>query len=170
MQNFIYGQKKTRGIDKVRENYKCYSGGKIMKVSYDTKNKKTNVEIDVEKLVEKGMDQHEKNWKEKFDTKHKAKKEILEIKHKQKMNLEEKNKTKKNWFQKVVEEKRKIKELELEEQRRHEQKKMITIIVSLVVSICFFVIGAIVDPGYNVIGLLLIIVIGFMLIFGKTKR
>lgn len=38
-------------------------------------------EADVEKLIEKGMDNHEKNWQEK----HNAKKEILEIKHKHKM-------------------------------------------------------------------------------------
>lgn len=42
-------------------------------------------EADVEGLIEKGMDNHEKDWKEKFDTKHEAKKEILEMKHKHKM-------------------------------------------------------------------------------------
>lgn len=141
-----------------------------MKVSYDAKNKKTNVEADVERLVEKGMEQHDKNWKEKFDVKHKAKKEILEIKHKQKMDLEEKNKTKKNWFQKIAEEKRKIKDLELEEQRRHEQKKIITAIVSFIASICFFVIGSIVDPAYNVIGLILIIPVVCLLIFVPRKN
>lgn len=141
-----------------------------MRVIYDAKNKKTNVEADVERLVEKGMNQHNKNWKEKFDTKHKAKKEILEIKHKQKMDLEESNKTKKNWFQKIVEEKRKIKELELEEQRKHERVKMIKIIVSFVLSICFFIMGTIIDPGYNVIGLLLIITVVCLLVFNKTAK
>ena len=37
------------------------------------------------------MEQHEKNWKDKFSTKHNAKKEILEMKHKQKMEFEDKN-------------------------------------------------------------------------------
>lgn len=62
--------------------------------------KKGGLEADVEKLVEKGMDQHDKNWKDKFNTKHRAKKEILEMKHKQKIEIEE--------------ERRKTRELELE--------------------------------------------------------
>lgn len=94
-----------------------------MKLNFDIKNKKAELEADVEKLVEKGMDQHEKDWKEKFNTKHSAKKEMLEIKHKHKMDLEESNKTKKNWFQKIQEEKRKLKELEIEEQKRQEEEK-----------------------------------------------
>ena len=32
-------------------------------------------------IVEKGMDQHENGWKDKFNTKYNAKKEILEMKH-----------------------------------------------------------------------------------------
>ncbi len=38
-------------------------------------------EANVEKIIEKGMDNHEKDWKEK----HNAKKEILELKHRHKM-------------------------------------------------------------------------------------
>lgn len=140
-----------------------------MKYYYETKNKKAEIDADVERLLEKSLEQHEKNWKKKFDTKHKAKKEILEIKHKQKMDLEENNKTKKNWFQKVVEEKRKTKELELAEQRKQEQTKMIKIIVSFVLSIFFFIMGTIIDPGYNVIGLLLIIT-SMCLLFNNTKK
>lgn len=146
------------------------NGGEIMKVSYDAKNKKTNVEADVERLVEKGMDQHDKNWKEKFDIKHKAKKEILDIKHKQKMDIEENNKNKKNWFQKIAEEKRKEKELELEEQRRQEKKKNIQMVISAIVSIGFFIAGSIADPAYNLIGLILIIAIVCMLIFVPRKK
>lgn len=141
-----------------------------MKLNFDIKNKKANVEADVEKLVEKGMDQHEKNWKEKFDKKHNAKKEILEIKHKQKMDIEESNKNKKNWFQKIVEEKIKEKELELEEQRRQEKKKNIQMVISAIVSIGFFIAGSIVDPAYNLIGLILIIAIVCMLIFVPRKK
>lgn len=42
-------------------------------------------EADVERIIEKSIDSHEKDWKEKFETKHNAKKEILELKHKHKM-------------------------------------------------------------------------------------
>lgn len=45
-----------------------------MKFYYDAK--KAEIDADVERLVEKSLKQHEKTWKEKFDTKHKAKKEI----------------------------------------------------------------------------------------------
>ena len=56
-----------------------------MKFSLNLEKKNASVDLDVERLVEKGMEQNDKNWKDKFDAKHKAKKEILEIKHKQKM-------------------------------------------------------------------------------------
>ena len=58
------------------------------------------------------MDQHDKNWKDKFNTKHNAKKEIQELKHKQKLEIEEVKQKKLNWYEKRQEEKRKNKELE----------------------------------------------------------
>lgn len=98
-----------------------------MKLKLDVKNKKADLEADVEKLVEKGMDQHDRNWKDKFNTKHNAKKEILEIKHKQKLEIEKTNMEKRNWFEKIQENNRKQKELEIEEQRRLEKEKNIRI-------------------------------------------
>ena len=59
-----------------------------MKFNFDAKNKKTEIEADVERIVQKGRNQYDKDWKEKFNIKHNAKKEMLEIKHKQ--NLENK--------------------------------------------------------------------------------
>lgn len=66
-------------------------------------NLKKGLEVDVgiEKLVEKGMEQHDKSWKDKFNTKHNAKKEMIEMKHKQKMEIEEKNKQKRTGFKKL---------------------------------------------------------------------
>lgn len=96
-----------------------------MKLKLDVKNKKADLEADVEKLVEKGMDQHDRNWKDKFNTKHNAKKEILEIKHKQKLEIEKTNMEKRNWLEKIQENNRKQKELEIEEQRRIEKEKSI---------------------------------------------
>lgn len=94
-----------------------------MKFNLDIKNKKAEFQADVENIVEKGMEQHEKDWKDKFNTKHNAKKEILEIKHKQKLEIEETNREKRNWFDRIQENKRKQKELEIEEQRRIEKEK-----------------------------------------------
>ena len=91
-----------------------------MKIKFDIKNKKADVEADVEKLVEKGMEQHDKNWKDKFNIKHNAKKEILQIKHKQML---ENNKEKRSWFERVQENKRKQKEIELAEERRREEEE-----------------------------------------------
>lgn len=110
-----------------------------MKLKFDIKNKKADLEADVESLVEKGMDQHDKNWKDRFNTKHNAKKEILEIKHKQKLEIEENNKEKRNWFERIQESKRKQKELEIEEQRRKEKEEKIRIrnksIISAIIGI-----------------------------------
>lgn len=94
-----------------------------MKFNLDIKNKKAEFQADVENIVEKGMEQHEKDWKDKFNTKHNAKKEILEIKHKQKLEIEETNREKRNWYDRIQENKRKQKELEIEEQRRIEKEK-----------------------------------------------
>lgn len=57
-----------------------------MKVNF----KKIGVEVeaDAENLIEKGINAHEKDWKEKLESKTKSKKEIIELKHKNK--LEEK--------------------------------------------------------------------------------
>ena len=102
-----------------------------MKFKFEIKKQKYELEADVETLVEKGMEQHERTWKDKFNSRHSAKKEILELKHKQKKETEEQNAKKKNWFQKIEEEKRKTKELELqfkiEEERRsaEEQRRII---------------------------------------------
>lgn len=114
-----------------------------MKINWDIKNKKGGLEADVEKLVEKGMDQHDKNWKDKFNLKHNAKKEMLEMKHKQKMEIEEKNQSKKNWFQKIEEERRKTREIELEEERRKEQERKKSIKIRAIVSVLLGVIGLI---------------------------
>jgi len=165
-----------------------------MKLNFDIKNKKGGLEADVERLVEKGMDQHEKSWREKFDTKHSAKKEMLEIKHKHKMDLEENNKNKKNWIQKIAEEKRKLKEMELAEQRRIEEEqrkrdatkltiKIISTIVLAIIGALLFIIGSILgsesgDPnsGWHamaVLGLFPLMGIGAIWISGtddKKKR
>ena len=73
-----------------------------MKLKFDIKNKKADLEANVENLVEKGMDQHDKNWKDKFNTKHNAKKEILEIKHKQKLEMKETGKEKPYFAAKIT--------------------------------------------------------------------
>ena len=96
-----------------------------MKLNIDIKNKKGSLDSDVEKLIEKGMDLHEKDWKDKFNAKHTAKKEIIELQHKQKIEIEEQNKTKKNWIQKIIEENRKTKEIELEDRRKREEAERI---------------------------------------------
>ena len=123
-----------------------------MKLSIDIKNKKGSLDSDVEKLVEKGMDLHEKEWKDKFNTKHIAKKEMLELQHNQKIELKEQSKNKKNWIQKIIEENRKTKELELEYKREREEAerierkqviriKIISTIILGILSIVLFVIG-----------------------------
>ena len=67
-----------------------------MKLNLDIKNKKGELEADVETLVEKGMEQHERTQKDKFNSKHSAKKKILGLKHRQKIEIEDQNVKKKN--------------------------------------------------------------------------
>ena len=160
-----------------------------MKFKIDMKNKNANLEADVERLVEKGMEYHEKDWKDKFDTRHNAKKEMLEMKHKQRLEIEEMNDKKKNWFQRIQEEKRKTKELELqmelEEKRRQaeenkrleeekekliKKKKRTTILLSVIGSICI-IIGyplGFIGEGLLVVGFVALISIPF--IWKKEKE
>lgn len=114
-----------------------------MKLNFDIKNKKGGFEADVEKIIEKGIEQHDKNWKDKFNTKYNARKEMIQIKHKQKMEIEEKNQTKKNWIQKIQEENRKTKELELKEKRRKEEEQKKILKIKIIISIILGIIGLI---------------------------
>lgn len=112
-----------------------------MKLNFDIKNKKGALEADVEKLVEKGMEQHDKNWKDKFNTKHNAKKEMLEIKHKQKLEIGEQNQKKKSIFERIEEERRKTKQLELEEQQRQEEEKRKSVKIRIISTILLVILG-----------------------------
>lgn len=123
-----------------------------MKFNYDAKNKKAEMDADVERLVEKSLEQHEKNWKEKFDTKHKAKKEILELKHKHKLEENDKNNAKKGFIEKIYEEKRKIKELELEERRRIEEEKKKNKKTKIIISVILGVVGCLIFIVGNILG------------------
>lgn len=149
-----------------------------MKLIFDINKKMIDVEGNVEKLVEKGIDNSEKGWKEKFATRHNAKKELMEIKHSQKIELENSNNIRKNWVQKIQEENRKTKELELAEQRRLKELELeemkllenknliITIAASIVLcltSVVFFIAGSPSDPASNFVGMFLFFVVGYML-------
>lgn len=162
-----------------------------MKFKFDIKNQKAELEANVENLVEKGIEQHDKNWKDKFNTKHHAKKEMLELKHKQKIEMEERSEKKKNWFQKIEEEKRKTKELELqlkiEEEKRLEEEQKRIIIAKTRVTTLLGIIGSILliigyslgsaskngDSGWDsflVVGFLVLISIPFIWKEKKTKK
>lgn len=157
-----------------------------MKLNFDIKNKKADLEADVEKLVEKGMDLQDKNWKDKFDTKYNARKEILELKHKQKMESEEIKRKKRNWFERMQDEKRKQKELELQEQKikeaeikvRIRNKAILSTILGMI-AIVIFSIGSILgsmsgnpDSGFyamSVGGIFVGLAIPFMWISEKER-
>jgi len=114
-----------------------------MKLNFDIKNKKAGIEADVEKLVEKSMEQHDKNWKDKFNTKHNARKEMLEIKHKQKLEIEENNQKKKSWFEKREKKKRKTRQLEIEEEIRKEKERKKSIKVKAIISVILGIFGGV---------------------------
>ena len=90
-----------------------------MRLNYDIKNKKAGIDADVEGIIMKGMEQHDKGWKEKFYIKYNAKKEMKELKHKQK--LENRKIKKKKRYEVEIEEKiRKEKIKQLEKQRKNQ--------------------------------------------------
>lgn len=86
-----------------------------MKFGFNFEKKNATLEVDAEKLIEKGMEQHERNWKEKFTFKHSAKKEMVDLKHKNKLEVEDKKQKRKTRYQIKQEEKRKNKELEFKQ-------------------------------------------------------
>ena len=94
-----------------------------MKLNIDLKNKKGSLDVNAEKIIEKGMDQHEKDWKDKFNTKHNAKKEIMELKHKQKIENKEQDLKKKSVVQEVFDGFNSQKQIEFEEQQKIEEEK-----------------------------------------------
>ena len=114
-----------------------------MKFNFDIKNKKAGFEADVEKIVEKGMDQHEKNWFSKFNLKREKKKEMLELKHKQRIEIENEKQKRKNWFEKREEAKTKRKYLEQELNKKQEAedfKRVIKYIILMFFIIIFIII------------------------------
>ena len=96
-----------------------------MKIGLSKSDKKIegSVEADVERIAEKAMDLHEKDWKDKFITKHKAKVELTKINNNQQIEMEKIKSKRKNYIQKIIEEKRHTKELELEYQKQKEEEE-----------------------------------------------
>ncbi len=114
-----------------------------MKFNFDIKNKKAGFEADVEKIVEKGMDQHEKNWFSKFNLKREKKKEMLELRHKQRIEIENEKQKRKNWFEKREEAKIKKKYLEQELNKKQEEenfKRFIRYMILMFFIIIFIII------------------------------
>lgn len=107
-----------------------------MRISFNLKSKVTSIETDLEKIVEKGIDSHNVDWKEKFITKHNARKEFQDLKHSQKLELEQLKQNKKSWIEKRAEIKRQKEILKLEEKRRKERQERINIILAAI----FFII------------------------------
>ena len=94
-----------------------------MKLNVDIKNKKGEFEGSVEKIIEKGMEQHEKTWKEKLSAKHIEKKEIMELKHKQSIETKEQNLKKKTVIRELFDGINENKRMKLEEKQRQEEEQ-----------------------------------------------
>lgn len=115
-----------------------------MKFNFDIKNKKAGFEADVEKIVEKGMEQHEKSWKDKFNTKHNAKKEILVMKHKQKLELENIKPKKKSESQIKIEE-----QIRKEQNEKAKEKQKNQRIIRNISIILIFIYGLFCIVGFH---------------------
>ncbi len=102
-------------------------------MKFKFKDDKKNVEVDaeVEKLVDKGMDLHEKNWEKKFGARHSAKMEILSIKQKNKIENKKQNK---EIIEALYDKKTDGKKVELEYDHLNKQNNQ-KLIFSLILSI-----------------------------------
>ncbi len=110
--------------------------------------KKLGIEAegDVEGVAKKILDNHEKDWKEKFDSKHNAKKEIMELKHRHKLEDE-----KRKISQKIdldLEYERKKEELEREKEKIDLEEKMKSRI-KIASIILFFIYGIFCIVGFQ---------------------
>lgn len=103
-----------------------------MKLNLKSKNKETVFEADVEKLIEKGMDISNKDWKDKLLTKSKVKKEIQELKHKEKIEFEEVKQKRKGFFDKRNEEKMKLIQMKMDEEERKSKQKRKNVILAVI--------------------------------------
>lgn len=168
-----------------------------MKLKFSHKDKDLNsdnsfeMDVDAERVAEKLIDEHDKNWKDKFTTKHNAKKEILELKHKHNLENKEQNLKKKTFVQEIFDGINTNKELKLEEKRRIEEEKkreeeerirkeqeeqlrvkkekktlgIILLVVGLIITIVGFAFG-IPDSGLEMVGSLgfIISIVGIVLL------
>ncbi len=88
-----------------------------MKFEKDEKTGKIKGELDIEQVMMKKIELHEKNWKDKFTTKHNAKKEMLTLKRHLKND---------DMMKEMLEEEKREKEKQREEiaKKEEERKKM----------------------------------------------
>ena len=110
--------------------------------------KKLGIEAegDVEGVAKKVLDNHEKDWKEKFDSKHNAKKEIMELKHRHKLEDEKSKISQKINLQLEYETKKE--ELEREKEKKNVEKKTKSRI-KIASIILFFIYGIFCIVGFQ---------------------
>lgn len=110
--------------------------------------KKLGIEAegDVEGVAKKMLDNHEKDWKEKFDSKHNAKKEIMELKRRYKLEDEKRKISEKMDLE--VEYERKKEELEREKEKNNLEKKAKSRI-KIASIILFFIYGMFCIVGFQ---------------------
>lgn len=134
-----------------------------MKFNYNFKTKSAQVEADVEKLIEKGLDNHEKDWQEKFNTKHIAKKEMLQLKHQQKLELKEINSKHQNKYQIELEEK--IRKENIKKTDEQQKSKKIIRNISIILTFVFGLFLIVSFQNKNVIASIIGIIQISLLIF-----
>ena len=109
-----------------------------MKLKFDLEKNNATIDVDAERLIEKGMEQHEKSWKDRLLFKHVAKKEMVKLKHKNKIEVEDKKQKRQTRYQIKQEENRKNKELEF---------KQTMIAVGSLIGVCLFFILLVILMG-----------------------
>lgn len=111
-----------------------------MKLSFRLKNKEANIDMDVERIIEKGMNQHAEKGLYNFKEKQSEKRKLLDLKHKQKMEIEQERQKRKNWFERREEARIKKKQLELELEKKQRKEDLKQALVGIVLMTFFIII------------------------------
>lgn len=115
-----------------------------MKLSFKPLTKEIQIEGDIENVITKSIDAHDNNWEKKYQIKNQTKKEMIELKHQYKKEKAIQKQNKRNFIQKIMDEKTRKKEEEAAALKAKIFKiKIITTIILSITSLILFVVGII---------------------------
>ena len=115
-----------------------------MKLSFKPLTQDIQIEGDIENVITKSIDAHDNNWEKKYQIKNQTKIEMIELKRQYKKEKAIQKQNKRNFIQKIMDEKTRKKEEEATALKAKIFKiKIITTIILSITSLILFVVGII---------------------------